>query len=102
MTSRRVYGIVRAASLLTAVVLAAAWGPAAVRALRPADMPAQRNRHPKAIGSGAPSANESVMPRSGGRNYKEKGHSPTAPAATDNPGGSSPAGSAGKSEDAKK
>jgi diguanylate cyclase (GGDEF)-like protein len=38
VTSRSVYGIVRAASLLAATVLAVAWGPAAVRALRPADI----------------------------------------------------------------
>jgi diguanylate cyclase (GGDEF)-like protein len=34
VTSRRVYRIVRVASLLAAVVLAVAWGPSAVRALR--------------------------------------------------------------------
>jgi len=33
-----VYGIVRAASLLAALVLAVAWSPAAVRGLRPADI----------------------------------------------------------------
>src|SRR2546423_7739996 len=57
---------------------------------RPADVPAQRNRRPKAIGSGAPNLPPDQQGTMGGRNYKDRrrahGRAGGIATGTDNPG----------------
>jgi len=66
---------------------------------RPADMPAQMNRNPKPMGSGAPSTPEGGR-KSQGRNYVEgPQHGAAGGVASgpeDDPGGSSTRGVSGK------
>lgn len=65
---------------------------------RPADSPAQINRSPKAIGSGAPPGQ---APEAGGKNYgrrRMEGNAGGVASGEDNPGGSAPQGASGKSK----
>lgn len=68
---------------------------------RPADSPAQINRNPKAIGSGAPNLPPDQQPRAEGKNYgrrRMEGNAGGVASGEDNPGGSAPAGNSGKSK----